>query len=99
MPGTIPVPLNGTFTVGALDGIDRFAPLLPVEVGENTACTVHVPDGPIVCPVQLSFCLLNWVVSVPVREIVPIIRLPPPVLVTVNVWADDELPTTTFPKL
>jgi len=82
-----------------LDGIDRFALLLPVEVGEKTACTVHVPDGPMVCPVQLSFCLLNCVGSVPVRVIVPIIRFAVPVLVTVNVWDDDEAPTTIFPKL
>jgi hypothetical protein len=97
--GTVPVPLNGTFTVGAFDGIERFAFIPPADVGEKTACTVQVPDGVTVWPEQLSFCLLNCVGSVPVRVIVLITRFAVPVFVTVNVCAPDELPTTIFPKL
>jgi hypothetical protein len=99
LPGAVPVPLNGTVTVGALDGIERSALRLPVDVGENTACTVQLPDGATVCPEQLSFCLPNWVGSVPVRVTVPITRLAVPVFVTVNVCAPDELPTFIEPKL
>jgi hypothetical protein len=82
-----------------LDGIERFAFFAPADVGENTACTVQLPDGATVCPEQLSFCLPNWVGSAPVRVIMPIIRLAVPVFVTVNVCAPDELPTLIEPKL
>jgi hypothetical protein len=99
LPGAVPVPLNGTFTVGAFDGIERFAFFPPVDVGEKTAWTVQVPSGATVWPEQLSFCLLNSPGFVPVRVIVPITRFAVPVFVTVNVCAPDELPTNTFPKL
>ena len=59
LPGDVPVPLKGTFTVGAFDGIDRLALRLPTDVGEKTDWTVQVPDGAMVWPEQLSFCLLN----------------------------------------
>lgn len=35
----------------------------------------------------------------PAKEIVPIMRSPVPVLETVKVWGDDELPIFTLPKL
>jgi len=58
---TAPVPVKETVAVpeGAFDGMLRLADFAPVDVGEKTACTVHVPDGATVWLEQLSFCMLN----------------------------------------
>jgi len=98
--GVMPVPVSGTFSVGmsgSLDGIERFALFKPADVGEKAASTVHVPDGAIVCPEQLSFWIINSETSVPVIERFPITRFASPVLVTVKVCID-VLPISTFPK-
>ena len=102
MPATVvPVPLNGTSVgePGALDGIERFAPLAPADAGEKTACTVQDNDGVMVCPEHKSFCLPKSPGFAPVILIAPITRFAVPVFVTVIVCGADELPTNTEPKL
>ena len=91
-------PLNGTFSVVILEGIDRLALFTPGDVGEKTAWTVQLLGGAMVWPEQLSLSLLNSEAFVPVKVMVPITRsaVPPPEIV--NVCAVDELPTCTFPK-
>lgn len=97
-----PIPPKGTLSVGvsgSLDGMDKEALFEPVDVGEKTTLIVQLDDGANVLPEQVSFCLLNLEASVPVIEIVPITRFALPVLETVKVTDDDELPTLTLPKL
>jgi hypothetical protein len=98
MVGTIPVPLNGTFNVGALDGIDRFALFNPADVGENITRTVQLPKEAMVWPEQLSPGLANSEAFVPVKVTVPITRSAVPVFVIINVCEACVLPTITFPK-
>jgi hypothetical protein len=95
--GAVPVPLSGTFSVGAFDGILRSALFDPAEAGEKSACTVQLDEGATVLPEQVSFCVPNSPAFVPVGVIVPTTRLAPPVFVTVKVCAADELPAVIFP--
>jgi hypothetical protein len=58
---------------------------------------VQVEDAATVFPEQLSLDLANSDAFVPVIASVPIVRFVLPGLETVNVCADDELPTATLP--
>ncbi|KAF5414623.1 MAG: hypothetical protein C5S38_04745 [Candidatus Methanophagaceae archaeon] len=93
------VPANGTFSgvSKSLDGIERFALFAPSNVGEKTTSTVQVAGGAEVHPEHSSFRMLNSAASVPVSVIDPIERIPP-VFETVNVLAEDVIPTFTLPK-
>ncbi len=82
-----------------MDGMDKAALFAPADAGEKTACTVHVDNGVIVWPEQLSFWIPNSEAFVPAKVIVPIKRSTVPLLKIVKVSGTDVPPTFTFPKL
>jgi hypothetical protein len=86
----MPVPVKETVRLvllGAFDGMSSVAFLAPVDVGEKATWIVQVPPPATACPEQLSLDKVNWFAFVPVLESVPIVKLLPPVFVTVNVCA------------
>jgi hypothetical protein len=74
---------------------DRLALREPSALGVNVTPTVHVADGAMVAHVLLVIAKSPCAAPVTVAAIEPVVL--PPVLLTVNIIADDELPWTTEP--
>ena len=87
-----PVPLSGTIfgENTSFEDISRDAVFLPADEGENTTSNVQVSSVVNVWPEQVSFCMVNSEVSVPVIVKVPISRFSPPFEIIVKVWLTDE---------
>ena len=88
--GTTPVPLKLTVCVLPVTALllsvkVRVALNAPVAAGVNVTLMVQVPLGVIVAPVQVSALVAKSLGFVPPSVAEAMVRLPPPVLVTVTV--------------
>ena len=96
MFASVPVPVRLTVRLvlfGASDGIFKVPLFALVDVGEKVTCTVQLaPPARVVLHVVLV--MENWFECVPEIEGVPKVRVWPPVLFIVNVWAEEALTTT-----
>ena len=86
--------------VGGVGGEDTAAVLVPVVVGAKVTSTVQVAVGASAVAEQVSVVRVNWLGLSPVNVTAAggRVRSAVPVLVTVNVWVPDVVPTCWLPN-
>jgi len=98
----VPLPLKVTLAVassGSLEGMDKVAVWLPLDVGVKATSRVALSLGARLCPEQLSLTIKNWSALGPTIETLSLtVRLAVPTLDTNTVQFALDEPTGIEPK-